>query len=105
MAHIVAANDARAVGETLGVRPIGRAQQQRRRIYRATGDDDDIAAIAFGAPSRCTTTSDACHRSVGLDALDKGAGQQRDIRMPQGRRDADDLRIRLGLHQARKQQT
>ena len=99
----MAADHAGAVREPVGMRPIGRAQQESGGVDRTTGDDNDVTSI----PLRFTA---ALHHhfgcfaaaGAGLDALDMGAGQQAHIRVTQCRCDADDMRIGLGLHQARK---
>jgi hypothetical protein len=101
MTHVVAPDDAGMVGKTLGVSRVGRAQQQRGRVDRATGDDDDVTAIAFNVAIAPHHDLRHCPAGgAGLDALDKSSGQQRYIWMAQRWRDAHDLCIRLGLYQA-----
>ena len=103
MAHIVTADHAGAVGEPVRMRPVGRAQQQRRRIDRAAGNDDDVAAIALDlAVAMHDHLRHLAAGRIGLDALDIGAGQQGDVRVPQCRHHADDMRVGLGLHQTRE---
>src|SRR6516165_783954 len=99
----MAPNDPRAVREPVGVGCIRRAQQQRRRVDRAAGDDDNVGSVALGfsvAPNGNTLRLTAGR--AGLDALDIGIGQQCHVRMPQRGPDRDDMRVRLGLHEAGK---
>ena len=105
VAHVVAADLVRAVGQTARMRVAGRAQQQQRRTQRAAGDHDDVGGVAFVAP-----LAHAPARALTLrpDASvsrrdDIGVGQQREVGMrgPRGI-DADHLRIGLGVDGARK---
>src|SRR6516162_11212545 len=103
VAHVMTADDPRAVAEPRRVRPIGRTQQQCGRVNRAAGDDDDVAVIALDlAIALYHHSGRLAAASAGFDALDIGAGQQGYIWTTQRRRDTDDMSIRLGLYEARE---
>ena len=76
MAHVVAANDAGAIGEPVGMGPICRAQQQRGRVDRAARDNNNVAAVPLdGALPLHHHLRHLAAGGAGLDALDIGARQ------------------------------
>ena len=96
------ADDAGSVGEPVRVHPIGRAQQQSRRVDRPAGDHHDVGAVALLLASAAhDNLARLATRCRAVDAFDIGAGQQRYIGILQGRLDAGDMCVGLGLHEAR----
>ena len=101
MPHVMTADHARAIGEAVGMAVARRAQQQRRRVDGARGDDDDVAKVVFGGPVAAHDhPRDLAPGRARLQALDVGAGQQRRVGMREGRIDAHRLRVGLGADEA-----
>ena len=104
VAHVVPPYLVRAVGETVRVCIVGGSQQQQRRVQRTARDDDHVA----GEPRlravghRRDHGRDRAAGCVGLQALDLGVGDEVEVRVLEGRVDADGLRVRLRVEDARE---
>ena len=80
---------------------VRRGEQQLGRVGRAGRDDDDVALVALLAPSRDTTTPVTVRPlGVGLELVDLGPHQQRDVGQVEQRAHGDGLGVGLGVHEA-----
>ena len=97
VAHVVPADDVRAVGEAARVPVVRRAQQQRRRVDRAAATTTTTSAeYSSGTPLRSTETFVTTRPvRVGVELRDLRAGQQRHVRVGQRRLDAADVGVGL----------
>ena len=102
--HVVPTDHSRAVGQPLRVMVAARPQQQGGRVHRAAGDDHDVAGEGGGRSvvQGRDDPRDRASGGVGLEALHVGAGHEGDVVLGQDRIHTDDLRVRLGVHQARE---
>ena len=102
--HVAPADEPGRIGEALGLRVGGRAQQQRRRVRGAARHDEPAARRrATTSPSRSTSTAASCRPvpSV-IRRRAQRAGPQRDVGMLQRRPDAADLGVALRVQLARE---
>jgi hypothetical protein len=102
VAHVVPPDHVGAVGEPARMPVAGRPQQQRRRVDRACRHHHHVRRVGFDrvAPLHHESRHLAAGRA-GLELRDVGVGQQRHVRIREGRVDRDHLRVGLGPHQAR----
>jgi hypothetical protein len=81
--HVVAPHQPRRVGQPVGVRAGGRAQQQQRRVHRAAGDDVGLGGHGLALPFALDfDADDAFAAQVGQHAQRFGARPQRDAGFP-----------------------
>ncbi len=92
--HVVAADLVRAVGQPVGMAVVGRAQQQRRGIGGAAGNDDDIGGEGLRRPVDFRDHPvDARPGRIGLELQRPGVAQQGHVRPLQRRAHGDDLGV------------
>ena len=82
VAHVIAPDLVRAVGETLGVRFVGRAQEQERRGQCAAGNDDDVGGVDLLLPvSSHVHGVHGASRRIGAELRCVSAREERDVRV------------------------
>ena len=101
--HEVAADDARAVAEPVGVSGAGRAQQQRRRVDGAGREHHHVGRVPLLLA--VALDHDLGHVAAvpgGLDAAHERAGAQRHVRVAQRGLDAHHVGVGLRPDEARE---
>jgi hypothetical protein len=99
----MAADDVRAVRQAVRMAVVRRLQQQYGGIDRAAGDNHEVRAELHGRPVDLGhDLRDRPPGRVGLEPHHVGVRQHRDVLVLQRRVDADHLRVRLRLEQARE---
>ena len=102
MAHVVAANDAGAVREAVGMPVVRGAEKQRRGIDRAGSRHDNVGgealrlAVALDMDYRDLAAGGAC-----FQAGDFRVSQQRDVGVLERGIHAADVRVGLRIDQTR----
>ena len=101
MLHQVSAHQAGAVGQAVGMGVTAGAQQQGRRVHRTAGGHHDLPPEAAGLPlhHRLHPLHPGA-RGVHRQPFHPGVRKHRDARVPKRRKNAADLGIRLGVHEA-----
>ena len=103
MRHVVAPDDARGVREPVRVPFARRAEQERRGVDRAAGDDDDVRAVRLlDALAVDDDARDAPAGRVGLEPQHLRVRPQRDVRVLERGPHAEHVRVRLAVGEARE---
>src|SRR5690348_15868027 len=100
--HVVAADQARAVGQAIRV-PVGRRPEQDGGTVRRPGSYYyDVGLVHILLPVTVDHDGgDGPAARIGLEAPDFGVDQQGDVFLIQDRAHRDDVRVGLGVYQAR----
>ena len=103
MEHVVAADLIGAVGEAVRVLVGGRLQQQLRRVGRPACEHDDVARNPLLGPVPLDDhLGDGCAVPVRLEPDDLRVRQKRDVRVLEGRPNAEHLGVGLRVHETRE---